>query len=49
MNPTGLKARGYHYQYVYSLDSGHGDRKVKNQTLPQALEWVWRGYPRSGR
>ena len=46
---TVLKAKGYHYQYVYSLDSGHGDRKVKNQTLPQALEWVWRGYPRSGR
>jgi enterochelin esterase-like enzyme len=39
-----LKAKGYHYQYVFALDSGHGDRKVKEQTLPEALEWVWRGY-----
>jgi len=39
-----LKARGYQYQYVYALDSGHCDRKVREHTLPQALEWVWRGY-----
>ena len=39
-----LKDKGYHYQYVYALDSGHCDRKVREQTLPQALEWVWRGY-----
>jgi enterochelin esterase family protein len=41
-----LAAKGYHYQYVYALDSGHCDRRVREQTLPQALEWVWRGYPR---
>jgi enterochelin esterase-like enzyme len=39
-----LKAKGYKYQYVYALDSGHCDRRVRDQTLPQALEWVWRGY-----
>jgi enterochelin esterase-like enzyme len=39
-----LKARGYHYQYVFCLNSGHGDGKVRAQTLPEALEWVWRGY-----
>jgi len=39
-----LKSKGYHYQYSYALDSGHCDRKVRDQTLPQALEWVWRGY-----
>jgi enterochelin esterase-like enzyme len=39
-----LKAKGYHYQYVFALDSGHGDRKVKEQTLPEALEWAWHGY-----
>jgi iron(III)-enterobactin esterase len=39
-----LKAKGYHYQYVYALDSGHCDRRVREQTLPQALEWVWRGF-----
>jgi len=40
-----LKARGYHYQFVFSLNAGHTDRKVKDQTLPEALEWVWRGFP----
>jgi enterochelin esterase family protein len=41
---TVLKAKGYHYQYVFCLNSGHGDGKVRAQTLPEALEWVWRGY-----
>jgi enterochelin esterase family protein len=39
-----LKAKGYHYQFVYALDANHVDRKVVAQTLPQALEWLWRGY-----
>jgi enterochelin esterase family protein len=39
-----LKDKGYQYQYVFALDSAHCDRKVREQTLPQALEWVWRGY-----
>jgi iron(III)-enterobactin esterase len=39
-----LKAKGYHYQYVFCLNAGHGDAKAKAQTLPEALEWVWRGY-----
>jgi enterochelin esterase family protein len=39
-----LKAKGYQYQYVYALDSAHCDKRVREQTLPQALEWVWRGY-----
>jgi hypothetical protein len=42
---TALKARGYHYQYVFAVNAGHVDRAVKNQTLPEALEWVWQGYP----
>jgi enterochelin esterase-like enzyme len=41
---TALKAKGYHYQYVFALDSVHCDRRVRDQTLPEALEWVWRGY-----
>lgn len=41
-----LKAKGYKYQYVYSRDSGHVDRAVVAQTLPLALEWLWKGYPR---
>jgi enterochelin esterase family protein len=39
-----LKTKGYAYQYVYALDSGHCDRRAREHTLPQALEWVWRGY-----
>jgi enterochelin esterase-like enzyme len=41
---TVLKAKGYHYQYVYAVNAGHVDRAAKNQTLPEALEWVWRGH-----
>jgi enterochelin esterase-like enzyme len=40
-----LKAKGYHYQYTFCVNAGHTDRNAKAQTLPQALEWVWRGYP----
>ncbi len=37
-----LRSKGYHYQYVYALGSGHCDKRVREQTLPAALEWVWR-------
>jgi enterochelin esterase-like enzyme len=40
-----LRGKGYHYQYVYAVNAGHVDRAAKNQTLPEALEWVWKGYP----
>jgi enterochelin esterase-like enzyme len=44
-----LKAKGYHYQYVFALNAGHTDRAVRAQTLPEALEWVWQGYsPKPG-
>ena len=39
-----LAEKGYHYQYVFARNAGHVDRDVKNQTLPAALEWLWRGY-----
>ena len=39
-----LKAKGYHYQFVYAKAAGHVDSKVIRQTLPQALEFVWQGY-----
>jgi enterochelin esterase family protein len=41
-----LKAKHYHYQYVFARDAGHVDGAVVRQTLAQALEWVWKGYPR---
>jgi enterochelin esterase-like enzyme len=39
-----LAAKGYHYQFVFARNAGHVDRGVKAQTLPEALEYVWRGY-----
>ncbi len=41
-----LAAKGYHYQFVFARNAGHTDRTVKQQTLPEALEYVWQGYPR---
>jgi enterochelin esterase family protein len=40
-----LAAKGYHYQFVLVRNAGHTDRAVKQQTLPEALEYVWHGYP----
>jgi iron(III)-enterobactin esterase len=39
-----LADKGYHYQFVFARNAGHTDRAVKQQTLPEALEYVWRGY-----
>lgn len=41
-----LAAKGYHYQFVFARNAGHSDRAVKQQTLPAALEWLWKGYSR---
>jgi enterochelin esterase-like enzyme len=43
-----LAAKGYHYQFTFSKNAGHCDRPVKQQTLPQALEWLWKGYSADG-
>ncbi len=43
-----LAAKGYHYQFVFARNAGHCDRAVKQQTLPEALEYVWQGYPIGG-
>jgi iron(III)-enterobactin esterase len=40
-----LAAKGYHYQFVFAKDAGHVDHAVKQQTLPEALEYLWQGYP----
>jgi len=39
-----LAAKGYHYQFVFARNAAHTDRSVKQQTLPEALEYLWRGY-----
>ena len=44
-----LAATGYHYQFVFARNAGHTDRSVKQQTLPEALEYVWQAYPIAGR
>ena len=43
-----LASKGYHYQFVFARNAGHCDRPVKQQTLPEALEWLWKGYPIDG-
>ena len=43
-----LAAKGYHCQFVFARNAGHTDRAVKMQTLPEALEYVWQGYPVAG-
>jgi enterochelin esterase-like enzyme len=40
-----LKAKGYDYRFTLSRDARHVDPRVLQQTLPGALEWLWRGYP----
>ncbi|MBT9331231.1 alpha/beta hydrolase [Paracidobacterium acidisoli] len=40
-----LAAKGYHYQFVFARNAGHVDRATRQQTLPEALEYLWQGYP----
>jgi enterochelin esterase-like enzyme len=44
-----LADKGYHYQFVFARNAGHVDRAVRQQTLPEALEYVWQGYPIAGQ
>ena len=39
-----LNAKGYDYRFTLSLGARHVDPRVAAQTLPGALEWLWRGY-----
>jgi len=39
-----LKAKGYDYRFVYAKEAKHVDPRVVGQTLPGALEWLWRDY-----
>jgi iron(III)-enterobactin esterase len=43
-----LAAKGYRYQFLFTRNAGHVDRGMKRQTLPEALEWLWRGYSGPG-
>ena len=39
-----LADKGYHYQFVFARNAVHVDRAVRQQTLPEALEYLWAGY-----
>lgn len=39
-----LASKGYHYQFVFAQNAGHVDHAVTEQTLPEALEYLWQGY-----
>jgi iron(III)-enterobactin esterase len=43
-----LAKKGYSYQFVFAKKAKHCDRGVKAQTLPLALEYIWRGYRMTG-
>jgi len=40
-----LADKGYHYQFLFARNARHVDRPTIAQTLPTALEWLWKGYP----
>ncbi|HLV86812.1 MAG TPA: alpha/beta hydrolase-fold protein [Candidatus Sulfotelmatobacter sp.] len=44
-----LAAKGYHYQFVFARNAVHVDRATVQQTLPEALEYVWQDYRDAGR
>jgi enterochelin esterase family protein len=39
-----LAAKDYPYQFVFARNCAHCEGSVKQQTLPEALEWLWKGY-----
>jgi len=39
-----LAAKGYTYQFIFARNARHVDHQVKSQTLPEALEWLWKDY-----
>jgi enterochelin esterase family protein len=43
-----LADKGYHYQFSFVKNAGHCDGSMKQQLLPEALEYVWQGYPIAG-
>jgi enterochelin esterase-like enzyme len=42
-----LATKGYTYQFLFVKNAGHCDRAMKEQTLPEALEYVWQDYQRA--
>jgi enterochelin esterase family protein len=40
-----LAAKHYHYRFELARGAGHVDKNVVMATLPEAMLWLWRGYP----
>jgi iron(III)-enterobactin esterase len=40
-----LAAKGYPCQFCFVRNAGHCDGRMKQELLPEALEYVWHGYP----
>jgi iron(III)-enterobactin esterase len=40
-----LADKGYPYQFSFVKNARHCDPSMKAQLLPQALEYIWQGYP----
>jgi hypothetical protein len=43
-----LAKKKYHYQFVFARNAGHVEHSVVRQTLPEALEYLWKGYTPHG-
>jgi enterochelin esterase family protein len=41
-----LAKKHYHYQFEFARNAGHVDFATKKQTLAEALEYIWQGYPK---
>ena len=48
MTAKALAGKGYHYQFTFAKNAGHCDGAVRGQLLPEALEYVWKGYAVEG-
>lgn len=40
-----LKTKGYHYRFIFAEGGRHCDTNAIAETLPDAMLWLWRGYP----
>jgi hypothetical protein len=34
---------------VFARNAGHTDRATRGQVLPEAMEYLWQGYPMAGK
>ena len=44
-----LAEKGYDYKFVFARGAGHTDRPTIGQLYSTALQWIWQGYPITGK